>query len=144
MLAVGAFDNEQLIAYICAYHDDEAHDVHGQQFWTLDLMISTGEPQRLRDCLQHCLEYYENRGVNQFYYAFPEKWARAYRSFWKAGTPNLRRYVIEDQCVIQPRQRPADQFVWEHILHEYIVPVPFLLRRSYYTPTAHQPHKGLR
>jgi hypothetical protein len=49
MLAVGAFDNEQLIAYICAYHDDEAHDVHGQQFWTLDLMISTGEPQRLED-----------------------------------------------------------------------------------------------
>lgn len=131
MLAVGAFSGQQLEAYICAYHDALAEDEHGEPFWTLDLMISNGDPDRLRACLQACLEHYEQQGVNQFYYAFPEKWARAYRSFWKAGTPSLRKYVIEDICVIQPRQRPQSQFIWEHVLHEYIVPVPFLLRRSY-------------
>jgi hypothetical protein len=85
--------------------------------------------------LDACLEHYEARGVNQFYYAFPQKWARAYRSFWKAGVPRLRKYVIEDITVIDSHKVNADPFIWNHILHQVVVPVAFLLRRSVYTPT---------
>lgn len=122
-LAVGCWVDNKLVAYICAYvHDD---------YWVLDLMISSGDPKQLHLCLEFCLQEFEERGIRQFYYAFPQKWARAYRSFWKDGCPTLRKYTIEDRCVIPARKVSPDPFIWEHILHECVVPVPFLLRRSY-------------
>lgn len=121
--AVGYFEDGKLKSFICASSSGD--------FWVLDLMISSGDPKTLRLCLQKCLELFEERGITQFYYAFPEKWARAYRSFWKDGSPLLRRYTIEDVAVIEARKRPNDPFLWEHILKEVVVPVPFLVRRSY-------------
>jgi hypothetical protein len=122
-VAIGCWEDAKLVAFICCYSDED--------FWVLDLMVSNGDPSKLQQCLDKCLEHYESRGITQFYYAFPQKWARAYRSFWKAGAPLLRKYTIEDRCVIEARKRPIDPFIWEHILHEIVVPVPFLLRRSY-------------
>ena len=126
-LAMGAFDGHTLKAFICCYQH--------QDFWVLDLMVSDGDPSWLQLALDACLEHYEARGVNQFYYAFPQKWARAYRSFWKAGVPRLRKYVIEDITVIDSHKVNADPFIWNHILHQVVVPVAFALRRSVYTPT---------
>lgn len=125
-LVMGTFDGATLKAFICCYQHDD--------FWVLDLMVSDGEPEHLQKALDKCLEHYEERGVNQFYYAFPQKWARAYRSFWKAGIPRLRKYQIEDISVIDSHKVSTDPFVWNHILHQVVVPVAFLLRRSRYTP----------
>ncbi len=121
-IAVGCWVDDKLEAFICASGYPE--------FWVLDLMISNGDPKYLRACLEYCLQHYESHGVAQFYYAFPQKWARAYRSFWREGAESLRKYTIEDCKVIEPYAIP-DDFVWEHILHQIVVPVPFLLRRSY-------------
>jgi len=120
-LAVGSFGEN---AFICAY-------TGGPEFWVLDLMVSGGDPKPLRSCLQFCLDHYETRGVFQFYYAFPEKWARSYRSFWKDGVEELRKYKIEDVRVIEANKVCSDEFTWNHVLHQSVVPVPFLLRRSY-------------
>lgn len=122
-LAVGLWQDDVLQCYICAY----AH----QDFWTLDLMIASGDPKQLQAVLQAVLVHFESIGVTQFWYAFPAKWARAYRSFWKRGAPALRKYTIEDIDTIQPYRVPTDAWIWEHILHRVVVPVPFLLRRSY-------------
>jgi hypothetical protein len=122
-ILVGAWVDGVLAAYICAYsHKD---------FWVLDLMISAGDPKPLRDCLSFCLEHYESYGIKQFYYAFPEKWARAYKSFWKDGSPALRSYKIEDVCTLDSNTIAEDPFIWKHIIHEVVLPVPFLIRRSY-------------
>lgn len=118
---VGAFADGDLKAFICAYG--------GADFWVLDLMVCD-ELDQLHPCLQRCLEHYEAAGIQQFFYAFPKKWARAYRSFWRDSTPALRRYRIEDIGAIDPYKVPTDAWIWEHILHETVVPVPLLLRRS--------------
>ncbi len=122
--AVGCFVDQKLVAYICAY------SYPGSKFWVLDLMISSGDPSNLHACLDACLERYEALGVNEFYYAFPEKWARAYKNYWRESIPRLQRYVIEDILVIPPRAIPQEDWIWEHILHNTVVPVGFLLRRS--------------
>jgi hypothetical protein len=122
-IVVGAWLDGRLAAYICAY----AH----KDFWVLDLMISSGDPKPLRDCLNFCLEHYEAYGIKQFYYAFPKKWARAYKSFWKEGIPRLQPYIVEDVHFIEANTVVEDPFIWKHIVHEMVLPVPFLLRRSY-------------
>lgn len=124
--AVGNFEDDKLVAYICCYQAED--------FWVLDLMISDGRPTNLHPCLDACLEHYEARGVTQFYYAFPQKWARAYKSFWRDSVPRLRKYTIEDKQVIEANRKP-EQWIWEHVMHEYIAPVPLLLRRSHVEPT---------
>lgn len=122
-IAFGLFDDDnKLKAYICAYS--------AADFWVLDLMVSSGDPKDLHSCLDACLVHYESMGITQFFYAFPQKWARAYRSFWKSGIERLRAYTISDICVIEELKVPADPWVWEHILHNIVVQVPLLLRRS--------------
>jgi hypothetical protein len=123
-LAVGCFEEDKLRSYICCGAAGDA--------WVLDLMVSAQDnPRALRDCLETCLAHYESQGVRQFYYAFPNKWARAYRTFWREGAPLLRRYTIEDRCIIEANKKPTDAWIWKHVLHETVVPVDFLLRRSY-------------
>lgn len=122
-MAVGCWEQDKLVSYICAFV--------GTDYWVLDLMISSGNPKQLYSCLDFCLQEFESRNIKQFYYAFPQKWARSYRSFWKDGCPTLRKYTIEDITVIEARKIPTDPFIWNNILHECVVPVPFLLRRSY-------------
>lgn len=121
-VAYGCFQEDRLVAFICCWATPE--------FWVLDLMVSSGEPRALQVCLEQCLQHYEALGIFQFYYAFPEKWARAYRSFWRSGAPSLRKYVIEDIERIEPNKRPINPMVWADILHEQIVKIPLLLRRS--------------
>lgn len=121
-IAVGAFADGELQAFICGYGQPE--------FWVLDLMVSSGTPADLHQCLDQCLMYYEDRGVFCFYYAFPQKWARAYRSFWRSSIPRLQKYVISDVQVIEPRKKVADPWIWEHIMHQTVVKVPLLLRKS--------------
>ncbi len=122
-LAVGLFEEGKLESFICCFAKDD--------YWILDLMIASGDPKTLRECLEFCLNHYEAQGVFQFYYAFPNKWARTYRSFWKDGSPTLRKYTIEDKYIIEPNKIPTDKWVWETILHSTVVPVEFLVRRSY-------------
>jgi len=119
---VGAFAHDDLKAFMCAYA--------GGDFWVLDLMVCD-ELRQLHPCLERCLEHYEAMGIGQFFYAFPKKWAKAYRLFWRASVPALRRYRIEDVGEIDPYKVPTDPWIWEHILHETVVPVPLLLRRSH-------------
>lgn len=127
-MAMGCWEDGVLSAYICAYAEAD--------FWVLDLMISSGDPKQLQACLEQLLQEFEARGVYQFWYVFPEKWARAYRSFWKSGCVSLRKYTIEDVEVVAARKRPASTFVWQHVLHECVVPVSLLLRRSYVAEVA--------
>lgn len=125
--AFGSFDEQgKLTAYICCYAADD--------FWVLDLTISSGKPTELHACLDACLAHYEAQGVMKFYYAFPQKWARAYRSFWRNGIERLQKYTIKDIQVIEANKRPPEPWIWEHIMHEYIAPVPLLLRQSYVEP----------
>ena len=125
-IAVGCWGEDgKLASYICAFG--------GNDFWVLDLMISSGDPKQLYGCLDYCLEHFEAKGITQFYYAFPQKWARAYKSFWKEGVPRLRKYTIADINVIEAKKIPNDPWIWQNVLHEVVVPVPFLLRRSYVT-----------
>lgn len=122
-LAAGLFEDNTLKAYICAY---------GQpKYWVLDLMISSGDPTQLHHCLDFCLAHYEAQGAPCFYYAFPQKWARAYKSFWRESIPRLQKYTIEDIMIIEKNKIPKDEWVWNNVLHEQIVPVSFLLRKSY-------------
>lgn len=127
-MAMGCWQDGVIAAYICAYA--------GADYWVLDLMISSGDPKQLQACLEQLLQEFEAKGKYQFWYAFPEKWARAYRSFWKSGAPSLRKYTIEDVAVIPARKKVDDQFIWNNILHECVVPVPLLLRRSYVAEVA--------
>ena len=121
--AVGKFDGDKLKAFICAYsHAD---------FWVLDLMVADGDPKELRECLSACLKHYESLKVTKFYYAFPAKWARAYRSFWRDGAADLRKYTIEDVCVVEPYKKLADPLLWEHVMHETVLAIPLMIRRSY-------------
>ena len=124
--AVGNFNQAgKLIAYMCCYSTED--------FWVLDLMISSVKPTDLHECLDACLNHYEALGITQFYYAFPQKWARAYRSFWRNKVERLRKYTISDEIIIEANRRPT-QWIWEHVMHEYIAPVNLLLRRSYVKP----------
>ena len=130
-LAVGMFIDNKLEAYICCYSLPT--------LWVLDLMVSSAkgtQAKALHRLLNTCLDIYEQRNITEFWYAFPNKWARAYRSFWKQSTPLLRKYTIEDVCIIAENRIPADPFIWEEILHQCVVPVPFLLRRSYVAKTS--------
>lgn len=122
-IAVGCWQDGVLASYICAYSQTD--------FWVLDLMISNGDPRQLQNCLEYLLQEFESRNIYQFWYAFPEKWARAYRSFWKSGAPSLRKYTIKDCLILEARKIPTDDFAWKHILHECVVPVNLLLRKSY-------------
>lgn len=125
-LAVGHFNDEgKLSAFICCYSNDG--------FWVLDLMVSSGNPKELHYCLDQCLAHYESVGIYQFFYAFPEKWARAYRSFWREGVDRLKKYTIEDVSIIEANKR-SDPWIWEHVMHEYVAPVSLLLRKSYVKP----------
>jgi hypothetical protein len=122
--AVGHFDKDGVLdSFVCAFA--------GEGFWVLDLMVSDENPRNLRVCLEHLLQFYESRGAYQFYYAFPLKWARAYRSFWKDGSETLRKYTIEDVTVIQPNRVPQDPWIWENVLHEIVIPTSLLVRRSF-------------
>jgi hypothetical protein len=121
-LAIGAFDNGKLVSYICCHV--------GEDYWVLDLMISDTKPQNLRVCLQACLKELEARGIYKFYYAFPKKWARAYRSFWKDGSEALRKYVITDIAEVVPYKIPTNKWVWENVLYKVIVPANLLIRES--------------
>lgn len=121
--AVGAFNGDTLRAYICAYAPENLG------FWVLDLMVSDNA-RAIHPCLEWCLNHYEALGVNQFYYAFPAKWSTAYNTFWRDSVPPLRKYTIEDVSSIKARRIP-DPWTWQHILHECLVPVDFLLRRSF-------------
>ena len=98
-------------------------------------MVSRGDASALQQILERCLQYHESKGINQFYYAFPTKWARAYRSFWRDGTPSLRKYRIEDLCIIEANKVPSDTMIWDHIVHQVIVPVDLTLRRSVWANT---------
>jgi len=122
-LAVGYVDEDaKLKAFICAYSAED--------FWVLDLMISDGDPKHLQECLEHCLQVFESRDIKKFYYAFPQKWARAYRSFWKDGALTLKKYTISDICVLEAYKIPSEHWIWEHVLHNIVIPVPLLLRLS--------------
>lgn len=123
-LAIGWFDEDDkdgLRAYICASATDD--------FWVLDLMVSD-DLARLPVCLARCLEHFEAQQIFQFYYAFPQKWARAYKSFWRDEIPRLATYAIDDIAVLEPYKIPTQRWIWRDVLHETVVPVPLLLRRS--------------
>jgi len=126
-LVIGWEEAGTLKAFICAYGTDT--------FWVLDLMVSDGEAKHLQACLEECLRYYEARGVQKFYYAFPKKWAKAYKTFWKEGAPSLRKYVISDIGIIDAYVVPSEHWIWEHVLHKIVIPVPLLLRMSSAEPT---------
>ena len=124
-LAVGYFEDKKLQSFICA------HCIPDKECWVLDLMIASGDPRSLHVCLDYCLEHYEAQAINMFYYAFPAKWERAYRSFWRNSVPRLKRYVQTGGTLLHPYIIPKDEFVWESILHQVVVPVPLLLKTSY-------------
>ena len=120
--AIGAWADNKLVGYICA-------EVHAE-FWNLDLMIGGGDAEALRACLDRCLEVMEDQGVFEFYYAFPKKWGRLYRSFWKSGVVRLRKYVVTDIVDIPKCKRPADEFVWKEVVKQYMSPVNLTVRKS--------------
>lgn len=126
--AYGYFDdNDQLKAFLCAYSFED--------FWVVDLMVSSESPKHLQECLKACILEFESRGIYKFYYAFPAKWARAYKSFWRDSVDELKKYKIEDLCILEAKKRPNENWIWEHILHEFIMPVNLLLRLSYVEPS---------
>lgn len=103
-------------------------------FWVLDLMVNSTSVDTLKDCLAECIAYYERQNIFKFYYAFPQKWQRAYRSIWREHVPALQKYTVNDLWVLPANRRPPQDWIWQDILHEIVVPVPLLLRCSVYEP----------
>ena len=120
--AIGSFINDQLVSYICANVEDD--------YWVLDLMISNFDPTTLQYCLNSCIQEMENRGIFKFYYAFPKKWARSYKSFWKDGSELLKKYVVTDIGEVESDKIPKDKWIWENIIYKVIVPAKLLIRCS--------------
>lgn len=119
-------EQQQLQAFICCYV------VEADKAWVLDLMVSRGNPNHLRQLLDHCLQYHEQqKGITQFYYAFPIKWARAYRTFWRETSPTLQRYAIQDLETIEARRIPRNKWIWDHVLHMTVIQFDLMVRRSF-------------
>jgi hypothetical protein len=121
---VGTWCDGKLVGYIVAEHVDG-------NAWVLNLMIGGGDAETLQMALDKCLELMEAKGITTFYYAFPQKWARLYKSFWKSGCLRLRKYTIQDVDKVSPGAIPKDTWVWENVMHKYVSPMPLLIRKSF-------------
>jgi hypothetical protein len=123
-ITVGVWVDDKLQCYIVGDSTDK-------DAWVLSLMIGGGSIKHLHMALDYCLEYMESQNCFEFYYAFPEKWARMYRSFWKSGVDRLRKYQITDLAVVKENVMPnIDRWVWENVLKEYLPAAPLLIRKS--------------
>lgn len=121
---VGVWSDLGLESYIVAEHTKDS-------YWVLNLMVGGGDSGALHIALDKCLELMEAKGITSFYYAFPQKWSRLYRSFWKSGVDRLRKYTIEDIELIAPGARPVNNWVWDNVMHNNISPMPILARKSF-------------
>ena len=121
---VGAWVDNKLVGYIVAERTLD-------NSWVLNLMIGGGDAAALQQALEKCLELMEAQGVHSFYYAFPQKWARLYKSFWKNGCTRLRKYTISEIEVVPPGKMAKDPWVWKNVMHEYVSPMPLLIRKSF-------------
>lgn len=127
-IGIGAFTHEgDLCSYMLTLVDGEA--------WYVQLIVSSQEKRRIRfngieRCTDWMIEYAEDIGIKNFWYAIPLKYAKAHRTVWRKETKLLSRYERLDVMVIPANTRGPDSRLNKLLMSDSVVPIDMLIRKN--------------
>ncbi len=128
-VALGTFYEGQLTSYIMAIFEPKAwyvqyinsatrKDVSGPHMGGIAVMT---------DWMIH---YAESRGIYEFWYALPNRYAKAHARVWRRLIPSLRPYHREDMVLVPRLTRPADEAIWKLLMSSTISQFDMLVRKN--------------